>query len=615
MIEIDVSETRPPALVEQRPGRAIIEFGNALASAETAAPERDRAFLRALELVKRLKGAPDEPELAEGLRSIAKFAYASGRALEGLEPSLIAVEMYRRLGMRQWLRRALHTHGNLLADVGNMPLAIETYADALEIAVELGDTWGQAGLLNNVGVMLIDAGQYAEALPCLEQATVLTQGDPALRDVRGSAFANVAYACLHLEEYERGVAAGRESIELLQDQTGLLNRLSLVIAESNYARLLLELGQVDAAWERCEIGQRVASESGLERARLELAVAKGLCEVHSGLLQEGFARLSSALDFARSNKGELTDYLSAMIKANEIANRHETALVYLRELMLHTKEAQQKNALLQHRLHLEQLESRGWSTAASEELHARRETRLRDKLAQRVAHQELMKARVEMLERIAVIADRADRTGQHMYRVGKLAALLAQALGWDEDTVFLVELAARLHDIGKIGIPERLFRARRPLTPAEMGLVRSHTAVGAEILAQSNVPHIGIAEEIARFHHEHWDGSGYPFALAHSAIPVAARITALANAYDDLTHVQGNEPARSPQKALEQIAAGRGRQFDPQLTDLFVARVAQLQVEHRDLDAFLGQAARESPFVQARHKIDDTLRQIQVRRR
>jgi len=119
-----------------------------------------------------------------------------------------------------------------------------------------------------------------------------------------------------------------------------------------------------------------------------------------------------------------------------------------------------------------------------------------------------------------------------------------------------------------------------------------------------------MAEEIARFHHEHWDGSGYPFGLTHTAIPIAARITALADAYDELMHAQGHAPAHSPQSALREIAAQRGRQFDPELTDWFVALATRLQAEHGGLDTYLGQAARGSPFIQARQKIAATLNRV-----
>jgi len=117
-----------------------------------------------------------------------------------------------------------------------------------------------------------------------------------------------------------------------------------------------------------------------------------------------------------------------------------------------------------------------------------------------------------------------------------------------------------------------------------------------------------MAEDIARFHHEHWDGSGYPFGLAYSAIPIAARITALADVFDELTHARAHERTLAMNDALRRIASQRGKQFDPELADLFVALVPRLQRDHHDLEAYLGQAADDSPFIRARRKIASTLK-------
>ena len=364
---------------------------------------------------------------------------------------------------------------------------------------------------------------------------------------------------------------------------------------------------------RCELAKRIAHESGLERAEMEASIAEGLCEVQSGMVDVGLSRLSRALDKARVQKGPLREVLHAMVQANEMANRHDAALMYLRELMKHTRQVRQEHALLHHRLHLESLQRQEEARAAdTETLMEHREVALLDKVASQAAQREALKARTEMLERVAAMAClREDATGLHPYRVGKLAALLAQELGWDEETVFMVELAARLHDIGKIGIPEGLLMKKRRLTDAEIKLVRTHVLIGADILAQSNVPHLKMAEEIARFHHEHWDGGGYPFGLAYSAIPIAARITALADVFDAMTHGRLYEQAQSTNDALAAIAALRGKQFDPELTDLFRALVLRLQREVGALDAYLSQAAHESSFIRAHRKIDNTLKQFQ----
>jgi len=116
-----------------------------------------------------------------------------------------------------------------------------------------------------------------------------------------------------------------------------------------------------------------------------------------------------------------------------------------------------------------------------------------------------------------------------------------------------------------------------------------------------------MAEEIARHHHEWWDGTGYPARLSGTAVPLAARITALADVYDALTHKRPYKGPWSTEDALAEIARLKGRQFDPELTDRFLVLVPKLKVQHGDLDAYLGQAALKSQFLQARSRIWQTL--------
>jgi len=137
--------------------------------------------------------------------------------------------------------------------------------------------------------------------------------------------------------------------------------------------------------------------------------------------------------------------------------------------------------------------------------------------------------------------------------------------------------------------------------------MRTHTTVGAELLSKSNIPHMQMAEEIARCHHEWWDGTGYPGNVSGSAIPLSARITALADVFDALTHDRPYKAAWPIEAALDEIAELKGAQFDPQLADLFIVLVGRLRRDYTDLDGFLGHAAMASPFLQARMRISNAL--------
>jgi putative two-component system response regulator len=548
----------------------------------------------------------------ECLLSLAQYHYFIGQPLLGVEPSTDASEFARKVGDRGLFRKALTFQGILLADTGNLPGAIECFSEALELAIELKDLRAEASVWNNLGGAFIYAGQFFDGIACMERVIALGEEDTSAAGLRPHALANIALASLHIEDYGRGLRAAKSAVEGAEEPKTPAQLHQRVLAENYYTRILLEVDGLERAKERCEIAKRYAKESRSERTELMAMLAEGLYEVHAGMIDIGLSRLSQTLERARILRSMLRDALIAMVKAHEVAGKPDIALVYLRELMLHTKKVQQDNALHHHRLHLERLERRqAEQTTSPDVLMARREKSLRGKLAEQVAQQELMRSRIELLERLAVTAElRDDATGEHSYRVGRLAALLAHDFGCDEQICFMIDLAARLHDIGKIGIPDGILLKPEKLNPAERQIMQTHTSVGAELLAKSDVPHMQMAEEIARFHHEWWNGSGYPFGISGTAIPIVGRITALADVFDALTHRRPYKEAWPVTNALDELQRLRGQQFDPQLTDLFLALIPRLQREVGDLDEYLAQAARQSPFIQARQKISATLRQF-----
>jgi putative two-component system response regulator len=179
-------------------------------------------------------------------------------------------------------------------------------------------------------------------------------------------------------------------------------------------------------------------------------------------------------------------------------------------------------------------------------------------------------AQMEMLERLASAAElRDDDTGQHIHRVGQLAGRLALALGWTREQAELLDHAARLHDIGKIGIPDSILRKPGPLTPEEFEQMKSHTVVGARLLAGGQSELIQMAERVALDHHERWDGAGYPNKLAGDAIPLEARIVAVADFFDALTHERPYRAAFPVERTLAMVRSSVGSHFDPRVGEAF----------------------------------------------
>jgi putative two-component system response regulator len=571
---------------------------------QSGAPSGIEFVKSAGDFLARLPGT-EHPELRINcLIDAAHFYYVIGQTFNAIEPASRAVKIASDTQHKPLLRKALTVLGVMYADSGNISKAVECYAQALDLAHELREPFGECSVWNNLGVALMYAAQYRDALACFEHVIHLSGSNSTLAWFRESAFSNIALCCLHLEDFSRGLKAAETCVREAKEPHSASELVSSVLRENYYTRLLLEVNSVEKAGERCSLARRYAAKSQSARADIAAAIAEGLYEVQAGRVDVGVSRLTSTLERARILRSMLRDTLAALVKAHEIIGQPEKALIYLREMMEALRQTQQENALKHVKLHLEVIGDPLSSEAQAPTLWKRQEAALQGK----VAEQELFRSRIEMLERLAVTAElRDDSTGEHSYRVGKLSALLAQEFGCDEDTCYMIELAARLHDIGKIGVPDAILLKPDKLNEAERQIMRTHTTVGAELLSKSNIPHMQMAEEIARYHHEWWNGDGYPGNLSGTAIPLAARITALADVFDALTHQRPYKVAWPIDAALDEISRLKGRQFEPQLTDLFIVLIGRLRRDYIDIDSYLGQAAHSSPFLQARSRIWNAL--------
>jgi putative two-component system response regulator len=194
-------------------------------------------------------------------------------------------------------------------------------------------------------------------------------------------------------------------------------------------------------------------------------------------------------------------------------------------------------------------------------------------LEQRVRQRtrELEEAQVEVLERLASAAEfRDDDTGRHTRRVGEVAAQMGRLLGFDDGRVEIVRRAAALHDVGKIGIPDSILRKPGALTPEERRIMCTHTTIGARMLSGGSSALVRAAEQIARSHHEHWNGGGYPDGLSGESIPINARLVAAADYFDAMTHDRPYRKAWPLEQVIADVEAARGAHFDPRVVDVLL---------------------------------------------
>lgn len=182
----------------------------------------------------------------------------------------------------------------------------------------------------------------------------------------------------------------------------------------------------------------------------------------------------------------------------------------------------------------------------------------------------LRDSQLELIHRLAhAVESRDTETGEHTGRISRLCHALALEMGWSEDDAQRLRHASIAHDIGKIGIPDHILRKPGPLDAEEWEVMRTHTTIGAEMLAGSANPLVQMAQTVARSHHERWDGTGYPDGLVAEQIPLEARICAVADVYDALVSRRPYKEAWSRQDAMAEIRRTSGTQLDPVVVAAF----------------------------------------------
>ncbi len=211
-----------------------------------------------------------------------------------------------------------------------------------------------------------------------------------------------------------------------------------------------------------------------------------------------------------------------------------------------------------------------------EMFHRRTREALRERV--RVQTAKVLESREELALRLAAAcAARTDETRAHIRRIGMYAAEMAQLLGWEEDEVEDLRVAATMHDVGKVLLPDSILQKHGPLDDEEYAVVRDHTISGAEMLAGSDIPMLEVAERIARHHHERWDGSGYPDGLAAEGIPIEARMVLIADVYDSLVHERHFRGPWEEDEGVAYLRERRGTWFDPALLDLFLDHISLMR--------------------------------------
>jgi len=195
----------------------------------------------------------------------------------------------------------------------------------------------------------------------------------------------------------------------------------------------------------------------------------------------------------------------------------------------------------------------------------------------KATHKELQEAYLDTVYRLALAAEYKDEdTGDHIKRMSRYSALIAEKLGLPAKEVQNILYASPMHDVGKIGIPDSILIKPGKLTEEEFEIIKTHSTIGAKILAHSKSKILQVAEQIELSHHEKWNGKGYPQGLSGDTIPLAARIVALADTFDALTSKRPYKDPFPVEVAIDIIKKERGQHFDPDVVDVFLENIDEI---------------------------------------
>ena len=533
-----------------------------------------------------------------------------GLAIDAIPLVERALDLATDNGLKPELRRACNLYAVMSSEVGIPARGVEFALRSAALADELGDQMGVASAFGNMTAALYAMGLYRETISVALRVIKRFKSNSNCGLFVSAARINMASAALALQNYPVAVQAAREACEtvgLPRDAHGLLNR---VIGESVWLKGAIGLDDSETVEARLKLIRDLSTAFKSPRLTLSRDLAEAAYEIYAGNLTVAVAKLLEMLKHSKQFPGSYRDNLVLLVKAYEKEHDHAGALIYLGELVEFLGKSQVAAVRGKLEVIRESIQTPMPGKDDADAVIAAIQRIPGTKKVEIAVPESLYR---EALERLAVAAElREDTFGRHAYRVGKLTGLLANSLGYGHKFCEEIDLAARLHDIGKLGIPDGLLMKPGKLTDAEFSVMQRHTTIGAQILQQCSHPAFRLAEQISLYHHEKWDGTGYPKGLKGNDIPEVARIAALADVYDALTHVRAYKHAWTHAEAVLEIERTAGTHFEPRVAAAFVKLVDHLRRAHgENFDDYLAEGGRNSTFLHARDKMHAMLNEME----
>jgi len=559
--------------------------------------------------------APNEhpAEQVEALLRFVQWHFKEGQYEQGLVFALRAVQIARSSGLLALVRRSLNLLGLVYSRVGNTAEATICYVEGLKVAEQIGDRVGKAAVIANLAELRFNNGLIGESIALNRYVLDIAANEPQFIQLIADAHHNIAVAALLLNDLQTATTEIEEAVRVSRNPTNQFLAHQSVIVEATYCRILVDTGRIEDARRCARRAELTALGMNSQPAMVQASLACALCDAVQGNLAVAFERLGSIRECMSSNDPIYRDLLETEALCHAFAGQKADAARLRKRHLSHLARFQRNSVIRQ--VAAFQRSARALGALAEIELVAL-PVGVRKMLLHSRENSEREGVFREYLEALASLADqREDEGREHCLRVGRLVELLAIKVEYDASESRVIGLAARLHDIGKLAIPDALLLKRTSLTATEVEIVRRHTIEGSQILTDIlgtiergsylNADAIRVAIEIALHHHEWWDGTGYPRRIRERHIPESARITAIADAFDELTTRRPYRNAMSTSGAIQHMRSLRGSQFDPTLCDAFAELVSDLQISYgKELEAFVPQDAELSPYQRASRVID-----------
>ncbi|MBI4883369.1 MAG: HD domain-containing protein [Actinobacteria bacterium] len=529
---------------------------------------RARSLVQQSRVISRSRG--DQASEAEALYRLAELSYASGLNNEALAVALEARDLAHQCGASISEVSALNLIAAVQYHAGNFSEALGSACAALDLYRATGERASEGLLLNSLAVIQHSLRDTDRAIVTYEAALMANKGQ-ARPDLDAVTLANMAKVRADRHEDLLAVSLGESALDLAKQHAPefvpeILARLAIAyVALAALDRATSCLDDADGVL-RDRTERRLALSPGCV---VTVRIARGELYVAQSLREEALREWGEALELAAEAKMtevslKLRDKLANLCKEMgdyKTALMHQEARYELNEQMFDRGSDLRITTLqVQHDTEV---------TRQQAEILRLRTANFEPMLQARI--EEVEAAQVEALIRVAAATEGKNVDAiAHPIRVGELAAEIAACLEQDEEFVRRLQVASRLHDIGKVAIPDAILTKPGPLTAVEFEAVKAHAIHGNDILSGSSSPLISLAAEIASSHHERWDGSGYPNGLVGDEIPFCARIVAVADVYDALLSTRVYKQPWPHIDAINYIAAGSGTRFEPRVVEAFL---------------------------------------------